>query len=232
MRRAAAVALLLALSSTPLLAGDGDKSTAKAGAAKPAAAATKAAPRTPEQLAALRVAVLEGFAKTDMKSRGDAGDLLVAAWPDSAPILDEALGSRSAQVRLEAVMLLRREELGDVRPRIRRMVTDSDENVRRQAIRAGRHLKWPEFEPDLVAVVKSDSSWGVRQEALRGLEDRGTLRCAYIVLTAMFGEEDLDRRKAYKRVLVAVLGEDHGDDQAAWSAAIADARAKADAKKK
>ena len=47
----------------------------------------------------------------------------------------------------------------------------------------------------------------------------------------MFGEEELDRRKAYKRVLVAVLGEDHGDDQAAWSAAIADARAKAESAK-
>ena len=239
MRRAALGALVLALAAAPLLAGDGDKAPAKDGAGKPAAAAAgaatpaaKPAPRTPEQLAALRVAVLDGFAKPDMKSRGDAGDLLVGAWPDSAPILDEALASKSAQVRLEAVSLLRREELGDVRARIRRMVADTDEAVRRQAIRAGRHLKWPEFETDLMKVVQSEREWSVRQEALRGLEDRGTLKCAYIVLTAMGSEDDAQRRKAYKRVLVAVVGEDHGDDAGAWTAAINDARAKADAKKK
>jgi HEAT repeat protein len=233
--RRALAAFVVALAATPLVAGDGDKAPAKGGAAKPAAAAkpdSKPAPRTPEQLAALRVAVLDGFTKPDAKARAAAGDLLVSAWPDSAPILDEALASSSAQVRLEAVTLLRREELGDVRSRIRARVGDSDEAVRRQAIRAGRHLKWPEFEPDLMKVVQSDRSWGVRQEALRGLEDHGTLRCAYIVLNAMFAEEDLEHRKAYKRVLVAVLGQDHGDDQQAWSNAIADARANADAKKK
>jgi HEAT repeat protein len=234
--RATLAAMVLALAATPLLAGDGENSTAKAGAAKPAAAdakpAAKAAPRTPEQLAALRAAILDGFIKPDAKSRADAGDLLVAAWPDSAPILDEALGSRNAQVRLEAVQLLRREELGDTRARIRAKVTDAAEAVRRQAIRAGRHLKWPEFESDLMKVVQNDPAWSVRQEALRGLEDRGTLKCVYIVLTAMSSEEDAQRRKAYKRVLVAILGEDHGDDAGAWTAAISDARAKADAKRK
>lgn len=236
MSRAALAAIVLALVATPLLAGDGDQSTAKAGAAKPAGAASKPdakpAPRTPEQLAALRVAVLDGFAKPDIKARADAGNLLVAAWPDSAPILDEALLSKSAQVRLEAVQLLRREELGDTRARIRSKLTDADEAVRRQAIRAGRLLKWPELEPELMKAVQNDPSWIVRQEALRGLEDRGTLKCVYIVLTAMSHEEDAQRRKAYKRVLVAILGEDHGDDSGAWTAAISDARAKADAKKK
>ncbi len=230
MSRATVAALVLALAATPLLAGDGDK-----GAAKPAAAAksdAKPAPRTPEQLAAIRLAVLEGFAKPDAKSRADAGDLLVAAWPDSAPILDEVLGAKDAAVRREGVSLLGREELGDTRARIRRMIGDSDESVRRQAIRAGRHLKWPEFEPDLMKIVQNERSWIVRQEALRGLEDRGTLKCVYIVLTAMSSEEDAQRRKAYKRVLVAILGEDHGDDAAAWTAAISDARAKADAKRK
>jgi HEAT repeat protein len=233
--RATLAALVLALAATPLLAGDGEKAPAKDGAAKAAAAAkpaAKPAPRTPEQLAALRVAVLDGLANAEFKARAEAGDLLVGAWPDSAPILDEALSSKTAQVRLEAVSLLRREELGDVRARIRAKVTDSDEAVRRQAIRAGRHLKWPEFETDLMSVVKNDHSWSVRQEALRGLEDRGTLKCAYIVLTAMASEEDAQRRKAYRRVLVVVVGEDHGEDAGAWTAAISDARAKADAKKK
>ena len=232
MRFAAVVALFLALAATPLLAGDGGKAPVKAGAAQPAAAPAKQVKRTPEQIAALRVAVLEGFAKPDFKTRADAGDLLVAAWPDSAPILDAALGSQNAQVRLEAVSLLRREELGDVRDRIRGKISDPDESVRRQAIRAGRHLKWPEFEPDLMRVLQKDKAWSVRQEALRGLEDRGTLRCAYVVLTAMFAEEDIEHRNAYKRVLVRLLGKDYGDDQQAWSDAISDARAKAETKKK
>jgi len=234
VRRAAVLLLVVALAAAPARAGD----PAPAPAAKPATggAATAPAPapvvRTAEQIAALRKAIFDGFASAQPAARAAAGDLVVAAWPDTVPILDDALVAKNAGVRLEATTLLDRAELGDMRDRIRDRISDSDDLVRRQAVRAARHLEWPEIEPALIRIVARDSAWIVRQEALRGLLDHGTVACLTTVLEGLQGEKDDEHRARFKRVLVKIVGSDLGDDVNAWRTAIEKAQEKARAAKK
>lgn len=207
--------LLVALAASPARAVDDPK------APKPV--------RTAQQVLTLRKTILEGLAAQNPTDRAAAAELLVATWPDSEPILDEALASKSADVRLEAVGLLSREELGDQRARIVPRLADSSETVRRQAVRVGRKLKWPEIESHLMQIVTSDPSWPVRQEALRGLEDRGTTKCLRVVLSGYMSEKVADRKSRFRRVLAAVLGVDHGEDVEAWCSAVTEAVTKAQA---
>jgi HEAT repeat protein len=189
--------------------------------------------RTPEQYQALRKLVLDGLANENAHVRAAAANALLAAWPDSAPLLDEVLSSKSRGVRLEAVEILTSLDIADAKDRLRARFKDRDEDVRRQAVRvACRSTKWPEIETELERLVESDSVWIVRQEALRGLENHGTIKCIDVVLRGWLGERDLDRKARYRRVLKSVVGKDCGDDVDAWCAAIMDARsAKATAKK-
>jgi HEAT repeat protein len=225
MRAGALLVLVVALASAPARAGDA------APAARPATGAAADAPapvvRTAAQIAALRKAILEGFANEQPSARAAAADMVVAAWPDTAPILDDALVSKSAGVRLEATCTLGRQELGDMRDRIRGRLSDSDDLVRRQAVRAARHLEWPEIEPALIGCVARDSAWIVRQEALRGLLDRGTVACLMTVFEGWQAEKDDEHRARFKRVLVKVVGSDAGDDAEKWRTAIEKAQAKA-----
>jgi hypothetical protein len=209
---------LVALAAAPAaVAGDG------AGAAAPQKAA-----RTETQMAALRKSVLDGLADVkNPKARVAAADLVVATWPDSAPVLDEALASTSVEVRLEAVRLLERTELGDVKDRIKAKFTDASEQIRRQAFRAARRLEWPEAEASFVDAVAHDAAWTVRQEALRALEGRGTWRCLRVVVEGWLAEKNVDRRRCYRRVLLAHLKTDYGDDPDAWRTAVDEAERKA-----
>jgi HEAT repeat protein len=194
----------------------------------PPAAPKAGTARTAEQMATLRASIPAGFA--DAKSpanRAAAAQLVVAAWPDSAAVLDEALASNDADVRLEAVRVLERAELGDVKPRLLKRFDDAAESVRRQAIRVARKLVWPEAEPRYVDAVATDAAWSVRQEALRALEDRGTVKCLRVVLDGFAGEKNVDRRRSYRRVLLALLAADHGDDVEAWRAAVDEAELRA-----
>ena len=225
-----ASALLIFASMSSALAGDAEPP--KAPAPDTAAAAAPAPARTPDQVSALRKAILDGFADVHAHARTAAADLVIAAWPDTAPILDEALVSKDAGVRLEAATLLGRDELGDMRDRIRRKFADADDLVRRQAVRAARHLEWPEVEPALVAFVARDGAWIVRQEALRGLLDHGTVACLRTVLNGWHADKDDEHRARYKRILVKLLGSDLGDDTNAWLTAIEKAESKARAAKK
>ena len=194
---------------------------AKADAGGPAAEPAPATPkRTPEQLANLRKLILDGLADSKTAARAESAEILLVTWPDSAPILDEALASKAAAVRIEAVQLLGREELGDVRPRIRERFSDTNPTVRMHAIRVARRLDWPEAEPDYIRRVTGDSEWIVCHEALRALEDRGTAACLAAVFAGWSHERDADRRRRHHRVLVKVVGADHGDDEEAWKVAI------------
>ena len=209
MRRGAALLIVLlgfAVSSFRADAGD------EAGPAQ--------APRTAEQLAALRKLVLDGLADPKPNVRVAAADAIVAAWPDSAPVLDEALASKSSEIRLEAVNLLSSEALGDQRDRIRKKFDDAHADVRRQAVRIARRLPWPEAEPSFMRLIARDPEWIVRQEALRGLESLGTTNCLHAVLEGWIAERDADRRRRYKRVLMAIVKTDCGDDEDAWRASI------------
>jgi HEAT repeat protein len=234
MRRAAAVLALAVLAAAPAFAGDAAPAPRPAAGA---AAASASAPgdkngRTAEQIAALKKAILDGFSDPQMAVRAAATDVLLAAWPDSAPILDEALVSKDPQVRLSATCVLGRQDLGDMRDRIRARLADADDLVRRQAVRAARHLDWTELEPSLMRIVSRDPAWIVRQEALKGLLDRGTLACLTTVLEGWQAEKDDEHRARYKRVLVKILGTDAGEDVEAWRTAIDKALEKARAAKK
>jgi hypothetical protein len=202
--------------------------TAWAGDAVPPAQGAVAKAQTPartaEQIATLRKLVLEGLANQRLSKRAEACELLVTSWPDSAPILDEALASKTDTVRLEAVRLLARPELGDVRDRVQPRFKDAIPSVRVQAVRVARHMTWPEVERDFIRLVSEESSWEVRQEALRGLEDLGTKKCLTVVFAGWSNEEDPARRRRYRRVLVKILAADHGDDAAKWADAIEAAR--------
>jgi HEAT repeat protein len=191
------------------------------------AASTRQSKRTAEQVQNLRKSIIEGLADLKAKVRAAAGDILVAAWPDSAPILDEALAYPAKEVRIEAVHLLGRAELGDVGDRIRGKLADSSESVRRIAVRVMWHAKRPEFEAALVDVVRHDVSWPVRMEALRGLEDGGTTACLRAVLDRWTTEKDASRAIRHRRVLFAVLHADHGEDPAAWRHPVLTAERKA-----
>jgi len=225
MRRGAPLLLVIALAGAPALGGDA------APAARPAAGGATQTPapvvRTAAQIAALRKAILDGFANEQPSARAAAADMLVAAWPDTAPILDDALVSKIAGVRLEATCVLGRTELGDMRERIRDRIADSDDLVRRQAVRAARHLDWPEIEPAFIRIVGRDSAWIVRQEALRGLQDHGTVACLLTVFEGWQAEKDDEHRARFKRVLVKIVGSDEGDDVEKWRVAIEKAQAKA-----
>jgi HEAT repeat protein len=175
---------------------------------------------TSEQMAVFCRGILAGLADRKLTTRVAAAERIVAAWPDSAPALDAALASPSADVRLAAVYLLGREELGDTKERIRRCLSDASPFVRVQAVRIARHLDWPKVEPDLIRLAGEDPEWVVRQEALRGLEDRGTKACLASVLAGWRNEKDPDRRRRFHRVLVRIVGADHGDDVEAWVSAV------------
>jgi HEAT repeat protein len=206
--RALALLLVLALGA-PAFAAEG---------------AEKPAVRTPEQIAALRKNVLEGFAHKKAAARVSAAQLLVAAWPDSAPILDEALASTTVEVRLEAVRLMERRELGDMRERLRKAIADKDPSVRRTAIRIARHVaqrgEFEGLENELVGPATKDHAWIVRQEALYTLESVGSTKCLRRVLECWNLEKDPEHRSTTRRVLVTLLGVDHGEDVDAWRKAV------------
>jgi len=184
------------------------------------AAAAKPEPRTEEQLDALRKQVLSGLTDPKPQVRAAAAENIVFTWPDSAPILDAALKADDAGVRFEATVLLRREELGDMRDRIRPRLADADARVRLHAVRAARHLDWPEIEPDFIRIVSGDPSFLVIQEALFGLEKVGTIACAQVVFRGWTTDTVEDHHRRYKRVLVKVVGADFGEEVDKWRTAI------------
>jgi HEAT repeat protein len=228
-----ALALVATVAMGSAAAGEDEtKAPAKAPAAdakKDAPAATE--PRTEEQLAALRAKILGGLLDPKPQVRSAAADAIVFAWPDSAAILDAALASTDAGVRFEATVLLRRPELGDMRARIRPRLSDTDMRVRMHAVRAARHLKWPEIEPEFIRIVAGDPSFLVIQETLRGLEEIGTIACAQVVFRGWTTDVNEDHHRRYKRVLVKVIGADHGEDVEKWRTAIEKAETEARARK-
>jgi hypothetical protein len=226
MRTAVGLIASLLLAGVAFAGDAGDPKNAKKDAsAKPVVQ------RTPEQIAELKKEILAGLADAKPKLRAEAADKLVFAWPDTTPALDEALASENPTVRMEAACLLRREELGDMRERIRTKLYDPLAAVRILAVRAARHLKWPEIEPEFVRLLAGDASFEVKQETLVGLETLGTIACAKTVLDGWVREEDKGRRSRFKRVLVAVLKCDKGEDVDAWRTAIEQAETAARAAK-
>ncbi len=231
MRTAAGLIASLLLAAVAAADDAKDAAASKEAPAKDAPAKAAAPARTPEQIAELKKEILAGLADAKPKLRAAAADKLVFAWPDTVAALDEALVSANPTVRFEAVCLLRREELGDMRERIHAKLYDPLAEVRILAVRAARHLKWPEIEPEFIRLLGGDASFEVKQEVLVGLETLGTIACAKTVLDGWVREEDKGRRSRFKRVLVAVLKCDKGEDVDAWRAAIEEAETAARAAK-
>jgi hypothetical protein len=222
MRRSAPLVVLFvaAFSAGRATADDAVEKRPAPAAATEATAAEKPAPRTEEQLAALQKQILDGLADPKPQARAAAAQAIVFAWPDSKVVLDAALASDRADVRFEATCLLRRDELGDVRDRIRPRLADADARVRVFAVRAARRLDWPEIEPDFIRILDGDPSWLVLQETLRGLEDHGSAGCLQSVFRGWIRETSEDHRLRFRRVLVKILKNDYGDDLDKWRAAI------------
>jgi HEAT repeat protein len=134
--------------------------------------------------------------------------------------LDEALASPSATSRLEAVLLLDDPELGDTHARVAARLDDTDARVRAMAVRAARNRGYADLEPRILGILASDPDWIVRREALWALDEIGTNACLSTVLEGLAVEKDAERRRAFRRVLVRLVGKDHGDDVEAWRAAV------------
>jgi hypothetical protein len=191
----------------------------------------KAAPKPkvemdPEALAALRGRVLVSFGNANPVERLRAAGEVIASWPASEPVLDEALRSPILAIRLDAVRLLEERELGDTSARVLQAMADDDATVRVAAIRIVRHRQLLGFQPALSRAVETDGAWSVRREALRTLEDMGTIICLRPVLSGFAAEHDETKRLAYRRVLRTLTGADCGDDLEKWTAAVEAAIAK------
>jgi len=178
-------------------------------------------------LDAVTASVLEDLASDSGELRVQALERIVSQWPLTTPALDGALAHEKESVRVEAARLLEREELGDQRPRLRRLFRDTSPAVRRTAVRAVRHLGLGSEEDELVRLMREDPTWGVRFEAVRTLEEVGTVRCLAEVLSCWRREDDDDRRRPFTRVLRRLTGEEHGADAEAWRDAVDRAVARA-----
>ncbi len=165
-------------------------------------------------------AILPLLASKRAADRARGIDKLLANWPDSKPVLEAALESRSARVRLTVTHVLRLRFLSDTTSWIRRRMADRDAAVRVLAVRAARHRRLENVEEALIRLVRKDPRWAVQQEALRALETLGTTECLDEVLCGWEWAENDDQRRRYKRVLVRIVGRDVGDDYEGWFDAI------------
>jgi hypothetical protein len=199
--------------------------------AAPAAAAaeTKTAPKRlggADEAAAPAAKPDPALLKTlDGPDAVDAVDAIAKQWPGSAPTLDAALAHRSVAVRRVAVAALGRAEITNVGSRVLAACRDEDASVRLLGVRLVRSRKVGDSESLLIRILQSDTSTPVRLEALRSLEDTGSLACADAVLERMLATTETDVRRRYVRVLRKLTGEQHAaDDEEGWRGAVARAK--------
>lgn len=174
----------------------------------------------PAREAALQGAVVRLLESSAAADRVRGGKMVVESWPDSAAALDVALGSSSEQARNDATRLLEQAELGDQAERLRRAFRDPSYRVRRTAVRVVRRLNRKDMENELIGFVRNDGSWPVVQEALRTLEELGTVECLSDVVRSLERQETDDQRSRHLRVLRAITKIDVGEDPKDWDEAL------------
>jgi hypothetical protein len=160
------------------------------------------------------------LASKNVAHRGDAMDLILSNWPATAAFLDSALRDSNAAVRVEATRLLAEDRIGEPVRRVRPRLRDTHVGVRMLAARVVRQRKLAQLELELAKLMRHDTSAAVRQEALRSLEEVGTIASAPALLELWEDtEEDRVKRRA-RQALVRIIGVDHADNAEAWTAAV------------
>jgi hypothetical protein len=176
---------------------------------------------TPEQeLSVEQERLLMGLSSEDRKERVKATEFIIASWPRWRPLVQHVLRNETNETaRVEVVRVLDDRRVTDVRPLVEMALRDKSARVRTAALRVARHRKITEVEARALELMRTDAMWVVRQEAIRTLEDIGGELCLPHVLAAWANEQDKDRKRRYRRVMKALLGDDFGDDSNAWYAA-------------
>jgi len=161
--------------------------------------------------------IRQGLASEELALRVKAAEWIVETWPKWRSAIEHALTKEPSEtVRVEAVRILDHEAVGDIDQLVLTALDDKSAKVRVATLRVVRHRMITGAETRAVEIMRSDPTWMVRQEAIRTLEDVGGSMCLPHVMSAWSGELDKDRRRRYRRVMAALLGEDFGEDTAGW----------------
>ena len=150
-------------------------------------------------------------------------DEIREAWPESRPLVEAVLRVASDPARTSAVRLLRSPRLGKSERLLQTALVDSSPVVRMQALRAVRDRRLSALEGDVTRLLSGNDQWRVRQEALRALERIAGPQSLRTVLALWSIETEPDRRRRLKRVLVAIVGEDLGEESEPWWNAVSEA---------
>lgn len=152
-----------------------------------------------------------------VEQRRAATEWILDTWPKFRDVLATVLRESPETPRNEAVRILDDARIEDPFPLLEPSLTDESKKVRITALRVARHRRLTGAETHALEMMRKDPLWVVRQEAIRTLESVGTEMCLPHVMAAWTSETDKDRRRRYRRVMAALLGEDFGDeDAAAW----------------
>jgi hypothetical protein len=210
---------------TPIVQEPGPDSTGRSKAGTPPApvdrtahpAPDTASPEEAERRSAESERLIKALCSGDRERRVGAVEWIVDTWPKWRETVKFALReSEDEAPRLEAVRLLDDERITGSLPLVEIALDDKSHKVRAAALRVARHRGFADIEKRAVDLMRSDPTWMVRQEAIRTLEDIGSDMCLPHVMAAWSGETDRDRKRRYRRVMKALLGEDFGDDATAW----------------
>ena len=184
---------------------------------KPAPAQTAAPAEDATQLGAEAERIQRALCSDDKDRRIAAVDFIVATWPKWRAAVKVTLQTAVDEAsRVEVVRLLDNAALADTSSLVDLALDDKSAKVRTAALRVARHLKLCGIESRAVELMRSDPTWTVRQEAIRTLEDVGGNMCLPHVMAAWSSETDRDRKRRYRRVMAALLGDDFGDDATGW----------------
>ncbi len=175
------------------------------------------------ELSAEGEAVRRGLASTIRDERLKAAQWIVETWPRWRSAIKATLKhEKSETARVVAVQVLDRDGVDDVASLLEIAMSDAGATVRAAALRVARHRRHTGLESRAIALMRTDPTWRVRQEAIRALEDIGGAMCLPHVMAAWSSETDEGRRRRYRRVMSTLLGDDFGDDGTAWYHAAAE----------
>lgn len=186
--------------------------------ADPAPPPAPEAPQGPlEELTPEAEALRQRLASTDRLDRAEAAQWMIDTWPRWRPLVIWVLeNEESERARAEVVRVVDAPEICGDEEVVARALKDDGAHVRIAALRVARHREIAAVEQRVIELMRTDSTWNVRMEAIRTLEDIGGAACLPHVMAAWQSETDKDRRRRYKRVMRTLLADEFGDDVEAW----------------
>ena len=184
----------------------------------PAPAASNDPPQGPrEELTPEAEALRQRLASADRLDRAEATQWMIDTWPRWRPLVLWVLeNDESEKARAEVVRVVDAPEICGDAEVVARALKDDGAHVRIAALRVARHREITSLEQRVIELMRTDSVWNVRMEAIRTLEDIGGAACLPHVMAAWQSETDKDRRRRYKRVMRTLLADEFGDDVDAW----------------